>query len=140
MTPRLQKVPCQPPRVEQHAHQGRQPGGAQPPAAQRIPVRPNRRRNQPLTAAMRAPYRWIGSATAAGWVWRRKCQGCRTSPNRSILLPQQHAAASRGAAPPCPLAQPAADGGKDGAHHIVHGHERPTCRSPAAWGSAAGPP
>ena len=79
MIPRLQKVPCQPTVSSSTLTRGASPAAPSPPAAQRIPVaRPNRRRNQPLTAAMRGTMQMDWVSDSSTLKVRRKCQGCRT--------------------------------------------------------------
>ena len=88
MVPRLQKVLCQPTRSSSTLTRGASRAAPSPPAPQRIPVaRPSRRRNQPLTAAISGTMQMDWVSDSSRLKVRRKCQGCRTSPSRTILPP-----------------------------------------------------
>jgi hypothetical protein len=53
-----------------------------------MPVpKPNRRRNQSLTEAISGTMQMDWVSARSRLKARRKCQGCRTSPNRNILPP-----------------------------------------------------
>src|SRR5215813_11982143 len=91
MTPRLQKVPCQPNVLSNTLTRGASPAPPSPPAAHRMPVaRPKRRRNQPLTAAMRGTMQMDWVSDSSTLKVRRKCQGCRTGSAIHVMLPLRH--------------------------------------------------
>src|SRR6266704_1735205 len=92
MAPRLQKVPCQPSVSSSTLTKGASPAAPSPPAAQRIPVaRPNRRRNQPLTAAMRGtmPMDWVRQQHAEG---EEEVPGLPDQPQQEHTAPVQQTA------------------------------------------------
>ena len=62
---------------------------------QKAPVAsPNRRRNQPLTEAISGTRQMDWVRDSSRLKVRRKCQGCRTRPNKPILPPYSRPPAS----------------------------------------------